>query len=108
MSKCFLGCNVSSGNQFEDDLDDFLSIHARSVADWRFTTAEDGIEGMAPIITALLMDGVAEPTEQAMRKLEERMAALLVRAYLAGWDHASDCVRDAGSGDLADQLNLRV
>ncbi len=108
MNMGFLGWNVSTGNQFEDDLDDFLSIHARSVGAWRYTTAEQGIEAIAPIITALLMDGVAEPTEQAMRKLEERMASLLVRAYLAGWDHASDCVRDAGSGDLADQLNLRV
>lgn len=99
---------MSTGNQFEDRLDDYLNRHARSATNWKYTSAGYGIEAIAPVISSLLVDEVAVVNGLAARALEERVAAVLVRAYLAGWDHASDYVREAGSEALADKLYLHV
>jgi MinD-like ATPase involved in chromosome partitioning or flagellar assembly len=99
---------MSTGCQFEDRLDDFLNGHARSVADWRYTTSDNGIEAIAASVTSFVLDDVDALDDRATQRLEQRMATILARAYLAGWDHASDYVRDAGSDTLADRLGLRV
>ena len=78
------------------------------MASWRYTTAKTGVEAIAASLTALLLDGLLEPAGSDLHELEDRMAAVLIRAYLAGWDHASEYVRDAGSKKLADRLNLLV